>query len=116
MTAHDQPDAEPLILRKVDHPHARDAFHVIWNGIKVVSTGLQQATGQRTFWRWWIFDAGRPYRELTMSGDTMSRDDAMTAFRQAWNEFAAEPDRLQHVIDFHADIAERSKRWGPGGE
>jgi hypothetical protein len=47
-------------------------------------------------------------------GDTLGRDDAMKQFREAGDQFAADPDRLQHVIDVHADIAERSKRWGPG--
>jgi hypothetical protein len=102
----------PLFLRRVDHPHAENAFHVIWRGLAVGSIGLQRGAGQRTFWRWWIFDAGRPYRELTMTGDTMSRDDAMAAFRAAWDEFAADPGRLQHVIDYHAYEAERAKRWG----
>jgi hypothetical protein len=31
-------------------------------------------------------------------GDTIGRDDAMTAFRTARNEFAADPDRLRRMV------------------
>jgi hypothetical protein len=104
---------EQLILRRTDPD--REAYWVIWRGLKVGSIARQQGASQRTFWRWCIYDAGRPYRELVMGGDALGRDDAMQAFRKAWDLFAADPDRLQHVIRVHADLADRSKRWGPGG-
>jgi hypothetical protein len=87
---------------------------VIWNGLEVGSIGLQVGAGGHTFWRWSIDDNGAPCREITTMGDTIGRDDAMAAFRAAWNEYAADPDRLRHMIEVKVDTAERMKRWGPG--
>jgi hypothetical protein len=69
------PPDQPLILRKVDHPHAANAFRVIWDGLEVGSIGLQVGASGRTFWRWSIHDNGAPCREISTIGDTLSRDD-----------------------------------------
>ncbi|WP_264073954.1 hypothetical protein [Rhodopseudomonas palustris] len=41
--------SDDLLLRRVDHPHAENSFHVIWRGITIGAIGLQQGAGQRRF-------------------------------------------------------------------
>ena len=84
---------------------------MIWRDIEVGSIGLQRGAGGRTFWRWAIYDHGRPYRDLVTMGDTISRDDAMKQFRAAWDEYAADPARVDHLVEYHA--RERAKRPVP---
>jgi hypothetical protein len=110
-----EPHHHELRLRPVDHPHAKDAYWVIWQGHQVGSIGLQQGAHQQTFWRWSLYDFGAPVRDFATDGDTISRDDAMAGFRQACDRFAADADRMQHMIEYKRDIAERSKHWGPRG-
>jgi hypothetical protein len=83
---------EPLILRRVIHPQARDNYGVIWNGIEVGSLGLQVGASGRTFWHWGIDVVLPPPRDFATYGDTMSRDDAMANFRKPWDQFSADAD------------------------
>lgn len=103
---------EPLLLRAVDHPAARDAYRVVWRDIEVGSIGLQQGAGQRVFWHWGLDTVGN--LGFPTRGDTISRDDAMAQFREAWDRFVADPARLQRMVEEKADSAERMKHWGPG--
>jgi hypothetical protein len=45
-------------------------------------------------------------------GDTLGKDDAMAAFRAAWNEYAADPDRMRRLVEVKADAAQRATRSG----
>jgi hypothetical protein len=101
MTDHDPADALSLILRRVIHPMARDNYRVIWNGFEVGSIGLQVGAGGRTFWHWGI-DTVTPRLPFATHGDTLSKDEAMAAFRAAWNEYAADPDRMRHKVEVKA--------------
>jgi hypothetical protein len=97
---------EPLHLRRVERD--REAFRVVWRGIEVGSIGLQVGAAQRTFWHWGLDAVGS--FEFATRGDTILRDQAMTLFRQAWDEFTADPDRLQRFVE---TVMRTSAMWVP---
>jgi hypothetical protein len=78
---------------------ARDNYRVIWRDIEVGSIGLQTGSGGRTFWHWGIDTVVPPPRDFATHGDAIGRADAMASFRRAWDQYAADADRLTNFID-----------------
>jgi hypothetical protein len=104
-----------LHLRRVDHPHAENAYRVIWNGFEVGSIGLQVGASGHTFWHWGVDDDTAPRLPFATHGDTLSKADAMAAFRTAWNEFASDEGRLRDLVAAKVDAAQRATRSSTGG-
>jgi hypothetical protein len=104
-----EPDAEPLILRRgrspararrVSRDLARD--HLRLDRASEVPISAFSGAGLSSM------PAG-PTVNMTMDGDTITREDAMKQFRAAWDEFATDPDRVQQVIDGHARATANSQ-------
>jgi hypothetical protein len=50
-----------------------------------------------TIWTWSI-DRVLPRQSFATEGQASNLDDALTAFRQAWDSFRADPDRLDYFL------------------
>ena len=89
-----------LTLRKViGFPHAPNVYCVVYDGVEVGSIGVQ--VGQKSLlihWAWGLtaFCHDESFRT---SGTSESRQDAMAAFKIAWEKFIADPDRLKAMRD-----------------
>jgi hypothetical protein len=88
--------AMDLFLRKVDHPQARDSYHVILKqdgvDVQIGSIGVQ-------FEGWaWAIDNIIAMREAEANGSGKDRRDCMRQFRAAWERFSSDPARLTEFL------------------
>ncbi|MFC0243704.1 hypothetical protein [Rhodopseudomonas telluris] len=95
-----------LLLRRVQHPMAAENYRVILDGIEIGSIGVQVGVDGRTFWAWGI-DTVVPVRQFRTHGEAVDRESATAKFRQAWDVFASEPERLRAFIEWKTAAADR---------
>ena len=87
-----------LKLRKVTgHLHAPNAYRVVLTldggeELEIGSIGHQVGNYMREFWSWGL-DTVLPSQAFPTAGEAPDRDEAMSKFKEMWEQFSIDPNR-----------------------